>query len=70
MQDLFVGGSDSEATERWRLDLPPLGLLAQFHRAEHHCLHHYNRAAAELERLQRMRLGEKVMPRISLDVNA
>jgi hypothetical protein len=58
-KDVFVAGCDSDLTERWRLDLPPLEMLRDFHRAENHCLHHYHRAAAELERLQRMRAGEE-----------
>jgi hypothetical protein len=69
-QDLFISGSDSGLVERWRLDIPPLEILEKLNRAEAHCLHQYNRAAAELERLQRMRLGDEMPPRITLDVNS
>jgi len=63
-------GSRSELAESWRLDIAPLEILEKLNRAESHCLHQYNRAAAELERLQRVRLGDEMPPRITLDVNS
>ena len=55
--------------DQWRHDLPSLDDLEKFQRCEAHNLRHYYRAQAELERLQRMRLGEKVTPRLLVDVN-
>lgn len=69
VQELFTNGSYSELFEKWRLDIAPLEILEKLNRAENHSLHQYNRAAAELERLQRMRLGDDMLPRITLDVN-
>lgn len=56
--------------DQWLHDLPSLDDLEKFQRCEAHNLRHYYRAQGELERLQRMRLGEKVAPRLLVDVNA
>lgn len=55
--------------DQWRHDLPSLDDLEKFQRCESHNLRLYYRAQSELERLQRMRSGDKVAPPILVDMN-
>lgn len=55
--------------DRWEHEVPPIELLDKLQRYENHILRHLYRAMSELERLIRMRLGEKVPPRMVLDVH-
>jgi len=49
--------------------LPHPSGLEWLQKCEAHILRHYYRALAELERLQRMRLGDKVPPRLVVELN-
>jgi len=60
---------DAKVCEEWRLELPPLIDLEKFQRCENQCLRNYYRAMSELERLQRIRLGQQVLPRLTVDLN-
>jgi hypothetical protein len=53
----------------WLDDLPSLEKLERYQRCESHILRSFYRAQAELERLQKIRLGEQVPPRLTVDIN-
>ena len=53
----------------WVDDLPSLDILEKYQRCESHILRSFYRAQAELERLQKIRLGEQVPPRLTVDIN-
>lgn len=50
-------------------DLPSLEVLERVQRCETHVLRTFFRAKAELERLQSLRLGNKVPPRIHVEMD-
>jgi len=56
--------------EKLRRALPGLGDSQWLQKCEGHILRSYYRALAELERLQRLRLGEGVPPRLFVEVNS
>jgi len=66
-ETLRVAGKDPHG---WRDDMPILDTLEKLQRAEAHILKNVYRAQGELERLQRMRLGERVPSRVMVDVNS
>ena len=70
--DGVLGNSreDDPKLEAWRHELPHLDDLEKFQRCETHILRNYYRAMCELQRLQEMRLGKRVLPRLYMDVNA
>jgi len=59
----------SQDSHGGRDDMPSLENLEKLQRCENHILRNFYRAQAELERLQRIRLGEKVPARLTLDIN-
>jgi hypothetical protein len=59
---------EHERIDRWRQALPPPEDLEWLRTSENHILRHLYRALSELEHLQRMRLGDKVPPRLVLEV--
>jgi hypothetical protein len=67
---VFGHRSEPKPFDDWRRDLPPLEDLEKFQQLEQHIWRTYFRAQSELERFQAARLGERVLPRLAVDINA
>jgi hypothetical protein len=53
---------------RWKSEFPPIEHFDKLQRYENHILRNYYRAMSELERQQKVRLGEKVPPRVIVEL--
>src|SRR5579863_1795941 len=62
-------GAISKDKNGWLDDLPKLELLEKYQKYEAHILRNFYRSQAELERLQKVRRGEQVLPRVTVDIN-
>jgi hypothetical protein len=59
----------SKDVHGWQDDLPSLEKVEQFQQCENHILRNYYRARTEFERLKKTRLGEDILPRLTVDIN-
>jgi hypothetical protein len=66
--EIEVCEATHDQIDRWKSEFPPTEHFDKLQRYENHILRNYYRAMSELERQQKMRLGEKVLPRMVVEL--